>query len=107
MTAVRAWTLLSEEPAIRAFAPDPLELEAEQRRLLSEVLAGWSAKYPDVPVRSRLVRHHAGRALTEVSRDASLLVVGARGTGGFAGLHLGSVGDAVIRHADCPVVIAR
>jgi nucleotide-binding universal stress UspA family protein len=107
LTAVRAWTLLSEEPAIRSFAPDPEELQAQQRRLLSEALAGWCAKYPDVPVRHWLVRRHTGRALVEASQGASLLVVGARGAGGFAGLLLGSVSDAAVRHAHCPVAVVR
>lgn len=107
LTAVRAWTLLSEEPAIRNFAPNPEELESEQRRLLSEALAGWCTKFPDVPVQHRLMRRHPGRALVEASQGASMLVVGARGAGGFAGLRLGSVGDAAIRHADCPVAVVR
>jgi nucleotide-binding universal stress UspA family protein len=107
LTAVRACTLLTEEPAIRNFAPDPEELESEQRRLTSEALAGWCAKYPDVPVRHWLVRHHAGRALVEASRSATMLVVGARGAGGFPDLRLGSIADAAIRHAHCPVAVAR
>jgi nucleotide-binding universal stress UspA family protein len=107
LTALRAWTLLTDEPAIRNFAPNPEELEAEQRRLLSEALAGWCAKYPDVPVRRWLVRRHAARALVEASQGASLLVVGARGAGGFDGLRLGSVGDGVIRHSCCAVAVAR
>jgi nucleotide-binding universal stress UspA family protein len=107
LTAVRGWTLLSEEPAIRNFAPNPQELESEQRRLLSEALAGWCTKYPDVPVDRWLLRRPAGRALAEASQGASMLVVGARGAGGFPGLRLGSVGDAAIRHADCPVVVVR
>jgi nucleotide-binding universal stress UspA family protein len=107
LTAVRAWTLLSEEPAIRNVAPNPQQLESEQRRLLSEALAGWCTKYPDVPVEHWLIRRHAGQALVGASQGASLLVVGARGSGGFPGLRLGSVGDAAIRHADCPVAVAR
>jgi nucleotide-binding universal stress UspA family protein len=107
LTAVRAWTLQSEEPAIRTFAPDPEALESEQRRMLSEALAGWCAKFPDVAVRHWVVRHHAGRVLVEVSRSASLLVVGARGSGGFPELRLGSIGDAAIRHAHCPVAVIR
>ena len=38
------------------------------------------------------------------SRDAGLLVVGARGLGGFL---LGSVTDRCIHHAACPVVVVR
>ena len=41
------------------------------------------------------------------SVDAEMVVVGARGTGGFRGLILGSTTDKLIRHAKCPVVVVR
>jgi nucleotide-binding universal stress UspA family protein len=79
----------------------------KQARLLAESLAGWPEKYPDVPIRRVLLRGHAGRALTEASQGARLLVVGSRGLGGFRGLLLGSVSDAVLHHAHCPVAVVR
>ena len=38
---------------------------------------------------------------------ADLLVVGARGHGGFEGLLVGSVSEQCVRHARCTVVVAR
>jgi nucleotide-binding universal stress UspA family protein len=39
--------------------------------------------------------------------EEDLLVLGARGKGGFAGLHLGSVADQCARHAPCVVAVVR
>jgi nucleotide-binding universal stress UspA family protein len=43
--------------------------------------------------------------LLRATQDADLIVVGSRGTGGFARLLLGSVGTQVAYHAHCPAVI--
>ena len=46
-------------------------------------------------------------AILSAAKDADLVVVGARGHGGFSGLHLGSVATQVISHAPCPVLLVR
>jgi nucleotide-binding universal stress UspA family protein len=58
---------------------------------------------PEVTV--TIVTGDPAEELVRASRDADLLVVGARGSGGFARLLLGSVGSQVSHHAACPVVI--
>ena len=74
-------------------------------RLLGEALASWRDKYPDVPIEERVLSGHAAGALVELSSRASVVVVGARGRGGFSGLLLGSVSQALLHHGRCPVVV--
>jgi len=52
-----------------------------------------------------LVQGHAAATLLSCATEADLPVVGTRGRGGFAGLLLGSVSQAVVHGAPCPVVI--
>lgn len=66
-----------------------------------------AATYPEVKVRAEVLTGHAVRTLLHESADHDLVVLGARGTGGFPGLTLGHVAGAVLQRADCTVVIAR
>ncbi|MFN2555917.1 MAG: universal stress protein [Nitriliruptorales bacterium] len=49
----------------------------------------------------------AAKELLDAAEGADLLVVGARGRGGFASLLLGSVSLQCALHAPCPVLIFR
>lgn len=58
-------------------------------------------------VKRTVVEDRPALALVEASKGAALLVVGARGLGGFAGLAFGSVSQACAHHAPSPLVIVR
>jgi nucleotide-binding universal stress UspA family protein len=110
VVVVRAWSL--------ATAPRPAESEfgyasgfgeyAEAVRLaLVEDTHARTEACPEVPVEYRVVHEGAAKSLVEISQDARMLVVGARGLGGLAGMLLGSVSDQCVRHAACPVLVVR
>ncbi|GAA2394135.1 hypothetical protein GCM10010170_107780 [Dactylosporangium salmoneum] len=74
---------------------------------LAEVVGRWTEKYPDVNARYHGVLGRAAEALVDHSQGALLLAVGSRGRGGFTGMLLGSVSQAAIRHATCPVAVVK
>ncbi|MEV4121534.1 universal stress protein [Micromonospora sp. NPDC049645] len=82
--------------------------QAEGARLLADASAEVRAEHPGLVVREHPVRAAgAAQGLIEASGSASLLVVGTRGRAGFAGLLLGSVSQAAVQHAHCPVLVAH
>ena len=93
-------------PGLPVWEPPGHEHRTVDQVLHSSVEA-WSSKFPGVPVETTAVQGGAAAALTEASKDAALLVVGSRGHGGFAGLLLGSVSQAALRHSACPVAVVR
>jgi nucleotide-binding universal stress UspA family protein len=82
-------------------------LREAQTRLLTDALAGSRDKYPDVPVRQKVVPGAPADVLIAESAGAALTVVGSRGRGGFTGLLLGSTSQNVLYHAPGPVAIVR
>ncbi|GHE74634.1 universal stress protein [Streptomyces spiralis] len=100
----------TEIVALHAWLPDhaPAGTGMESaERLPALALAGRGERYPDVTVRQDVVSGETREVLIEASRTAQLIVVGARGRGGFSGLLLGSVSQALLHHAHCPVTVVR
>lgn len=76
-------------------------------RMLAEALAECRDRYPEVDVVEHVVPERPAQALLRAGEGAVLLVVGSRGRGGFRGLLLGSVSQALLHHAPGPVAIVR
>lgn len=82
-------------------------VDEEERLFLARRLATWSDKYPDVAVEALVTRDRPSHSLLQQAARAQLVVVGSRDRGGFAGSVLGSVGNAVLHRAPCPVAVVR
>lgn len=105
--AVHAWSyphVSTYHQAVRALSA-PLAEEAEAT--LDRAVRGGAAGAAGVEIEQVVVEGPAAAALVDASSDASLLVVGSRGLGGFSGLLLGSVSHQAASHASCAVVIVR
>lgn len=81
-----------------------LRAQAEQVLERAQRIAG---KYGLAELNTRIVHDLPARALIEASDDASLVVVGNRGHGGFHDMLLGSTSVETAMHAQCPVVVVR
>lgn len=104
LVALHSW---SDKELIELPGIDWQQVKAEEERLLSEALAGWQERYPDVEVTRSLVCESPARALVDASQSAQLVVLGSHGRN-FAGrMVLGSVSNAVVQSAHTPVIVAR
>ncbi len=109
LVAVNVWSDVSVQPSLGASPEDPLwsSIQTGEEVVLSERLAGYQERYPDVTVERVVARDRPVRVLSEFAEKAQLIVVGSRGRGGFTGMLLGSTSNALLHTADCPVMIVR
>lgn len=77
------------------------------QKILAEALALARDRRPSVEVTTELLDGAPAVVLCEQSENATEIVVGSRGHGGFAGALLGSVSDHVAGRARCPVVVVH
>jgi len=89
---------------------DSFDLAAEVEKMQGEVIesAVEASDFGDeVEIRRVLQKGRPADTLMTAAEGATMLVVGNRGRGGFAGLRLGSVSQAIAHHSPCPLVIVR
>ena len=109
LRAVCVWHTPTAAYAGGGFIPELGEetYRSGARKMAEDELAEVLGANGEVTHGVELREGNAAEALIEASRDASMLVVGSRGRGGFTKLLLGSVSQQCAGHARCPVVIVR
>lgn len=81
------------------------QLKAPAQELTDRVAEELRGQYPGLDVVTRVLEGRPADALVDASRTADLLVMGTRGYGGFRGLLMGSVSQAVLADAESPMMV--
>lgn len=107
VTAVLAWGYMSQYHANPKDAFDPDYGEEQADAALATYIERALEPAQCALVDRRPVCDLAASALLDAAADADLVVLGARGLGGFKGLLMGSVSQHCVHHATRPTAIVR
>ncbi|MGY3317082.1 universal stress protein [Arthrobacter sp. H-02-3] len=99
---------MSWYPALLETAAGEIVAEESPQQQAEAISAAAAQAADAVNVVTRTVQNDsAASAILAAAQEADLVVIGARGHGGFAGLHIGSVSSQVANHCPCPVLVVR
>lgn len=104
---LRAWSLTTAprpETMEVGYVPPAEDFEAAVLRQLARDVEGLGLP-AGCDYELHAVHGHSASKLLATAKRAEMLVVGARGAGGFKGLGFGSTADQVVRNATVPVVV--
>lgn len=111
LRAITAWQYPASAatPTGPATLPAPEEVDRIARNSVHDVLVEELGRDRASSVAVEAGRGPAAGALLARARrpDIGMLVLGARGLGGFEGMVLGSVTQQLVEHVPCPVIVAR
>jgi nucleotide-binding universal stress UspA family protein len=82
-------------------------LQTQQRQRMDELVEPFASKYRNAHVSKVFQDVSPAKGLTDLSREAQLVVVGSHGRGKLADSIFGSVSQNLIHHAECPVLVVR
>jgi nucleotide-binding universal stress UspA family protein len=107
LRVVLAWEVTLDDELVPRDGPVAVERERAARAVVERALAADADALDGLATDVRVVRGPAVTALLDAADDGVMLVVGARGRGGFEKLLLGSVSQQVVQHATGTVVVVR
>jgi len=82
-------------------------LQSQQRQRMDELVAPLVRQYRNAHVNTVFQDVSPAKGLTDLSREAQLVVVGSHGRGKLADAIFGSVSQNLIHHAECAVLVVR
>ena len=107
VVAVHGWPDHVPSTDLLSSTPRAAEDREGHEEWLDRILVDARVDHPDVVLEAEAVPVAPARCLSDASERASLVVVGSHGHGYFRGLLLGSVSQAVLHRAACPVLVVR
>jgi nucleotide-binding universal stress UspA family protein len=107
LTIVHAWSGVdwgSDDP-VHTYLDRWTEAADEARACITQLLAPWRERHPDVSVQIRLTDSRPAHALIESSERASLVIIGTTERGPSDAGRLGPVARRVVRDAQSAVMV--
>ena len=92
---------VATDSLVKDFYDVESEAEKEMQRLISH------EKYQGVDIMIKLITNGYGMVADVAGRPADLIVMASKGASGLEELLFGSNAEAIVRHADCPVLIVK
>jgi nucleotide-binding universal stress UspA family protein len=104
--AVHAWHAPFEATASTlTVLPMSEDMNSWAEEVIDQTLAKMGGEAGDVPIVRQAEYGSAAPVLLDAAKGAAMLVVGSRGRRRMTGMLLGSVGQALVARASCPVVV--
>lgn len=108
VTAVHSWSAaLPADEAALSYLVDWEALETAERKVLTDAVAEWTKRYPQVDVQLFVEQAKPGRALIQHLADAQLVVVGNHRPSALAAALLGSTTLNLLHHSSVPVMVCH
>ena len=107
LQVVHAWNPRGADNPARGQSDSWDAYAKEFEAIVDQTLESSRREHPRTDVAVEVVKGDPRRVLADRSADADLVVPGARGDGGFHGMHIGRVALHLMGHSASPVILVR